>query len=29
MDELLEKALYNWYLSAEDALKRGLIGGIV
>jgi ATP-dependent protease ClpP protease subunit len=29
MDELLEKALCNWYLTAEDALERGLIGGIV
>lgn len=29
MDELLEKALYNWYLSAQDALQRGLIAGIV
>jgi ATP-dependent protease ClpP protease subunit len=29
MDELLEKALYNWYLTAEDALERGLIAGIV
>ncbi|HTM95057.1 MAG TPA: peptidase S14 [Croceibacterium sp.] len=29
LDELLEKALYNWYLPARDALKRGLIAGIV
>lgn len=29
MDELLEKALYNWYMAAEDALARGLIAGIV
>jgi ATP-dependent protease ClpP protease subunit len=29
MDELLEKALYNWYVPAEDALRRGLIAGIV
>jgi ATP-dependent protease ClpP protease subunit len=29
MDELLEKALYSWYLSAQDALQRGLIAGIV
>jgi ATP-dependent protease ClpP protease subunit len=28
MDELTERALYNWYLTAEDALERGLIGGI-
>lgn len=29
IDELLEKALHNWYLTAEDALKRGLIAGII
>jgi ATP-dependent protease ClpP protease subunit len=29
MDELLEKALCNWYIPAADALKRGLIAGIV
>ena len=29
MDELCEKALYNWYLSAEEALDRGLIAWIV
>lgn len=29
MDELLEKALYNWYVPAEEALKRGLVAGIV
>jgi len=29
MDELLKKALYNWYLPARDALKLGLIAGIV
>jgi len=29
MDELLEKALYNWYVSAEDAVKLGLVAGIV
>jgi ATP-dependent protease ClpP protease subunit len=28
MDELTERALYNWYLTAEDALERGLIAGI-
>lgn len=29
MDELLEKALYNWYLTAEEAVGRGLVAGIV
>lgn len=29
IDELLEKALHNWYLTAEDALKQKLIAGIV
>lgn len=29
MDELLEKALYNWYVTAKEALERGLIAGIV
>jgi len=29
MDELLEKALYNWYVPAEEALDRGLIAGII
>lgn len=29
MDELLEKALYNWYVPAEEALELGLIAGIV
>lgn len=29
MDELLEKALYNWYVPAEEALERGLVAGIV
>ena len=29
MDELLEKALYNWYLPAEEAVERGLVAGIV
>ena len=28
MDELLGKALYNWYLPAREALERGLIGAI-
>lgn len=29
MDELLEKALCNWYVPAEEALERGLIAGVV
>lgn len=29
MDELLERALHNWYLPAGDALARGMIAGIV
>lgn len=29
MDELLEKALYNWYIPAREALDRGLVAGIV
>jgi ATP-dependent protease ClpP protease subunit len=29
MDELLEKALYNWYVPAEEAVKLGLVAGIV
>jgi hypothetical protein len=29
MDELLEKALYNWYVTAEEACKRGLVAGII
>ncbi len=28
LDELLGKALCNWYLTAEDALARGLVAGI-
>lgn len=28
MEELWEKALHNWYVPAEEALKRGLAGGI-
>ena len=28
MEELREKALHNWYLTAAEALDRGLIGGI-
>jgi ATP-dependent protease ClpP protease subunit len=29
MDELLEKALYNWYVPASDAHKRGLVAGVI
>jgi hypothetical protein len=29
MDELVEKALYNWYVPATMACERGLVGGIV
>jgi ATP-dependent protease ClpP protease subunit len=29
LDTLLEKALYNWYLSAEEAAECGLVAGIV
>lgn len=29
MDELLEKALYNWYVPAKEAVERGLVAGIV
>ena len=29
LDEVLEKGLHNWYLTAEDALERKLIAGIV
>jgi ATP-dependent Clp protease, protease subunit len=28
-DELYEKALYNWYLGAQEALERRLVAGIV
>lgn len=28
-DELLDKALYNWYLPASEALERGLVAGLV
>ena len=28
MDELLEKALYNWYVPAEEAVRLGLVAGI-
>ena len=29
MDELLEKALYNWYVPATQACERGLVAGII
>ena len=29
LDELLEKALYNWYLTAEESVERGLVAGIL
>lgn len=29
LDELLDKALYNWYLTADEALERGLVAGLV
>jgi hypothetical protein len=29
MEELLEKALYNWYLPAKEACERGLIAGVL
>jgi len=29
MDELLDKALCNWYVPAAEALERGLIAGVV
>jgi hypothetical protein len=29
LDELEEKAAENWYLTAEQALQRGLIAGVV
>ena len=29
MDELLEKALYNWYVPADEAVRRGLVAGLV
>jgi hypothetical protein len=27
-DEIWEKALYNWYVEAEEAVSRGLVAGI-
>lgn len=29
LDELLEKALYNWYVSADEALERKLVAALV
>lgn len=29
LDELLDRALFNWYVPAEDALRRGLVAGLV
>ena len=29
IDELLEKALYNWYVPASEAFNRGLIAGVI
>lgn len=29
MEELLDRALYNWYVPAREALERGLVAGIV
>jgi hypothetical protein len=29
MDELLEKALHNWYVPAGEAVKLGLVAGVV
>ena len=29
MDELLEKALYNWYVPAREARERGLVAGVL
>jgi ATP-dependent protease ClpP protease subunit len=29
LDEIFERALYNWYLDAAEAEGRGLVGGIV
>jgi ATP-dependent protease ClpP protease subunit len=28
LDELREKALHNWYLTAEEAVARGLVAGL-
>lgn len=29
MEELLDRALYNWYRTAEEALRRGLVAELV
>lgn len=29
MDELLEKALYNWYVPAAEAVERGLVAELI
>ncbi|MFA9200735.1 MAG: peptidase S14 [Cypionkella sp.] len=29
MDELLEKALHNWYVCADEAVERGLVAGVL
>jgi hypothetical protein len=29
MEELLEKALHNWYLTTDEALERGLVAAII
>ena len=29
MEELLEKALYNWYVPADEACRRGLVAEII
>jgi ATP-dependent protease ClpP protease subunit len=29
IEELCEKALHNWYLTADEAMKRGLVAGLV
>lgn len=29
LEELLDKALFNWYVPARDAVERGLVAGIV
>ena len=29
LDELEQCAMENWYITAEEALKRGLIAGVV
>jgi ATP-dependent protease ClpP protease subunit len=29
LDEILNRALHNWYLPADEALRRGLVAGVV